>query len=113
MVIGAGLFAAFPDVYAVFLGAFYLPVLLLLFRLIFRGVRCVSPIGGSLDRLAKRSCPGGGPLGMPEDRAACPQCDFIANCADESTGTARRDPIGNEGQDGADCVQGTQHLPDK
>ena len=30
VVIGAGLFAAFPDVYAVFLGAFYLPVLLLL-----------------------------------------------------------------------------------
>ena len=38
VVIGAGLFAAFPDVYAVFLGAFYLPVLLLLFGLIFRGV---------------------------------------------------------------------------
>ena len=38
MVIGAGLFAAFPTVYAVFLGAFYLPVLLLLFGLIFRGV---------------------------------------------------------------------------
>ena len=36
--IGAGLFAAFPDVYAVFLGAFYLPVLLLLLGLIFRGV---------------------------------------------------------------------------
>jgi len=38
VVIGAGLFAAFPDVYAVFLGAFYLPVLLLLIGLIFRGV---------------------------------------------------------------------------
>ena len=38
VVIGAGLFAAFPDVYAVFLGAFYLPVLLLLLGLIFRGV---------------------------------------------------------------------------
>ena len=38
VVIGAGLFAAFPDVYAVFLGAFYLPVLLLLLSLIFRGV---------------------------------------------------------------------------
>ncbi len=38
VVIGAGLFAAFPVVYAVFLGAFYLPVLLLLFGLIFRGV---------------------------------------------------------------------------
>jgi cytochrome bd ubiquinol oxidase subunit II len=38
VVVGAGLFAAFPDVYAVFLGAFYLPVLLLLIGLIFRGV---------------------------------------------------------------------------
>jgi cytochrome bd ubiquinol oxidase subunit II len=38
VVIGAGLFAAFPEVYAVFLGAFYLPVLLLLFGLIFRGI---------------------------------------------------------------------------
>jgi cytochrome bd ubiquinol oxidase subunit II len=38
VVIGAGLFAAFPVVYAVFLGAFYIPVLLLLSGLIFRGV---------------------------------------------------------------------------
>ncbi|WP_313952150.1 cytochrome d ubiquinol oxidase subunit II, partial [Accumulibacter sp.] len=38
VVVGASLFAAFPEVYAVFLGAFYLPVLLLLFGLIFRGV---------------------------------------------------------------------------
>ena len=38
VVIGASLFAAFPAVYAVFLPAFYLPVLLLLFGLIFRGV---------------------------------------------------------------------------
>ena len=38
VVIGAGLFAAFPAVYTVFLGAFYIPVLLLLFGLIFRGV---------------------------------------------------------------------------
>src|SRR5271169_3204939 len=38
VIIGASLFAAFPVVYAVFLGAFYLPVLLLLFGLIFRGV---------------------------------------------------------------------------
>ena len=38
VVIGAGLFATFPDVYAVFLGAFYFPVLLLLFGLIFRGI---------------------------------------------------------------------------
>ena len=32
VVVGAGLFAAFPAVYAVFLGAFYLPVLLMLVR---------------------------------------------------------------------------------
>jgi len=38
VVVGAGLFAAFPDAYAVFLGAFYFPVLALLFGLIFRGV---------------------------------------------------------------------------
>ena len=38
VVIGASLFAAFPAVYAVFLGAFYLPVLLMLAGLIFRGV---------------------------------------------------------------------------
>jgi cytochrome bd ubiquinol oxidase subunit II len=38
VVVAAGLFAAFPDVYAVFLGAFYLPVLLLLIGLIFRGI---------------------------------------------------------------------------
>ena len=38
VVIGAALFAAFPVVYAVFLPAFYLPVLLLLLGLIFRGV---------------------------------------------------------------------------
>src|SRR5262245_61860897 len=38
VVIGAGLFAAVRDVDAVFLGAFYLPVLLLLIGLIFRGI---------------------------------------------------------------------------
>jgi cytochrome d ubiquinol oxidase subunit II len=38
VLVGAGLFAAFPAAYAVFLGAFYIPVLLLLFGLIFRGV---------------------------------------------------------------------------
>src|SRR6516164_7042741 len=38
VMIGAGLFAAFPNAYAVFLGAFYFPVLLMLFGLIFRGV---------------------------------------------------------------------------
>src|SRR5271154_2159344 len=37
VIIGASLFAAFPVVYAVFLPAFYIPVLLLLFGLIFRG----------------------------------------------------------------------------
>jgi cytochrome bd ubiquinol oxidase subunit II len=38
VVIGTSLFAAFPVAYAVFLPAFYIPVLLLLFGLIFRGV---------------------------------------------------------------------------
>ena len=38
VVVGASLFAAFPAVYAVFLGAFYLPVLVMLIGLIFRGV---------------------------------------------------------------------------
>ena len=38
VVIGAALFATFPVVYAVFLGAFYLPVLLMLLALIFRGI---------------------------------------------------------------------------
>src|SRR6516165_12137534 len=38
VVIGAGLFAAFPDVYAVFLGASYFPVLAMLLGLIFRGI---------------------------------------------------------------------------
>ncbi|MBO3702470.1 MAG: cytochrome d ubiquinol oxidase subunit II [Candidatus Accumulibacter sp.] len=38
VVVGAGFFATFPTVYAVFLSAFYIPVLLLLFGLIFRGV---------------------------------------------------------------------------
>src|SRR5215471_4846028 len=38
VVIGAALFGAFPTAYAVFLSAFYIPVLLLLFGLIFRGV---------------------------------------------------------------------------
>ena len=38
VIIGASLFAAFPAVYAVFLGAFYIPVLLMLFGLIFRGI---------------------------------------------------------------------------
>src|SRR5271154_761485 len=38
VIIGASLFAAFPAVYAVFLGAFYIPVLLMLFGLLFRGI---------------------------------------------------------------------------
>ena len=38
ILVGASLFGAFPVVYAVFLSAFYLPVALLLFALIFRGV---------------------------------------------------------------------------
>jgi cytochrome d ubiquinol oxidase subunit II len=38
VIIGASLFAAFPAVYTVFLGAFYLPVLLMLVGLIFRGI---------------------------------------------------------------------------
>ncbi|MBK5962514.1 cytochrome d ubiquinol oxidase subunit II [Rhodoplanes elegans] len=38
IVVGTVLFAAFPAVYAVFLSAFYLPVVLLLVGLIFRGV---------------------------------------------------------------------------
>ena len=38
VLIGAALFGAFPQVYAIFLPAFYLPVLLLLLALIFRGV---------------------------------------------------------------------------
>jgi len=36
--IGVALFAAFPMVYVVFLGAFYIPVVLLLLGLVFRGV---------------------------------------------------------------------------
>jgi cytochrome d ubiquinol oxidase subunit II len=47
VVIGASLFAAFPVVYAVFLPAFYLPVLFLLFGLIFRGVAFEFHHGGS------------------------------------------------------------------
>jgi cytochrome bd ubiquinol oxidase subunit II len=38
VIIAASLFAAFPAAYAVFLSAFYLPVLMLLFGLIFRGI---------------------------------------------------------------------------
>ena len=38
ILVGASLYGAFPIIYAVFLPAFYLPVALLLFALIFRGV---------------------------------------------------------------------------
>jgi cytochrome bd ubiquinol oxidase subunit II len=38
VIIGASLFGAFPIAYAVFLGAFYVPILLLLIGLIFRGI---------------------------------------------------------------------------
>jgi cytochrome d ubiquinol oxidase subunit II len=38
VVIGASLYAAFPTAYAVFMGAFYIPILMLLVGLIFRGV---------------------------------------------------------------------------
>jgi len=38
IVVGAGLFAAFPSVYAILLPAFYIPLILLLAGLIFRGV---------------------------------------------------------------------------
>jgi cytochrome bd ubiquinol oxidase subunit II len=38
IIVGACLFGAFPAIYAIFLSAFYLPVVLLLIGLIFRGV---------------------------------------------------------------------------
>lgn len=38
VLVGTGLFAAFPTVYAIFLSAFYLPVWLMLFGIAFRGV---------------------------------------------------------------------------
>jgi cytochrome bd ubiquinol oxidase subunit II len=38
ILVGAGLFAAFPTVYAIFLPAFYLPVALMLFGIAFRGI---------------------------------------------------------------------------
>ncbi len=38
ILVGAGLFGAFPVIYAVFLPAFYLPIALLLLALVFRGV---------------------------------------------------------------------------
>ena len=47
VVIGTTLFAAFPTVYAVFLPAFYIPVTLLLFGLIFRGVAFEFRVHGS------------------------------------------------------------------
>lgn len=38
IIVGACLFGAFPSIYAIFLSAFYIPVVLLLIGLIFRGV---------------------------------------------------------------------------
>lgn len=38
IMVGAGLFGAFPIIYAVFLPAFYLPIALMLLALVFRGV---------------------------------------------------------------------------
>jgi cytochrome d ubiquinol oxidase subunit II len=54
VVIGASLFAAFPVVYAVFLPAFYIPVLLLLFGLIFHGVAFEYRHGAGARRLWNR-----------------------------------------------------------
>ena len=51
IVVGATLFAAFPAVYAVFLGAFYIPVLLLLLALIFRGVAFEFRARGAAQRI--------------------------------------------------------------
>lgn len=48
VVIGTTLFACFPAVYAVFLPAFYIPVMLLLFGLIFRGVAFEYRIHGNI-----------------------------------------------------------------
>ena len=52
VVVGAGLFATFPVVYAVFMGAFYLPVLLLLVGLIFRGIAFEFRFRGGAHALA-------------------------------------------------------------
>ena len=49
---GAGLLAAFPKAYAVMLSALYLPVLLMLVALVFRGVRSSS---ASRRRVASRA----------------------------------------------------------
>src|SRR5271169_5993769 len=54
VVVGASLFAAFPTVYAVFLSAFYIPVLLLVFGLIFRGVAFEFRIRDEARRLWNR-----------------------------------------------------------
>jgi len=65
VVIGASLLAAFPMAYSIFLPAFYIPVLLLLFGLIFRGVPSSSATAArgsfgmqrsSSDRLSPPSC---------------------------------------------------------
>ncbi len=54
VIVGASLFGAFPTVYAVFLSAFYIPVLLLLFGLIFRGVAFEFRIRDDARRLWNR-----------------------------------------------------------
>ncbi len=66
VVIGASLFAAFPVVYAVFLPAFYIPVLLLLFGLIFRGVAFEFRYRGQCARIV-----GLGLLSRFDDRRFC------------------------------------------
>ncbi|WP_256461600.1 cytochrome d ubiquinol oxidase subunit II [Bradyrhizobium barranii] len=55
IIVGATLFAAFPAVYAVFLGAFYIPVLLLLLALIFRGVAFEFRVRGAAQGFWDRS----------------------------------------------------------
>jgi ABC-type xylose transport system permease subunit len=70
VIIGTTLFAAFPAVHAIFLPAFYIPVLLLLFGLIFRGVAVVPVLGrgrvrAAGDRDLHRRCL----LGVPRQAA--------------------------------------------
>jgi len=62
VVVGVSLFGAFPVVYAVFLPAFYIPVLLLLGGLIFRGVAFEFRIHASSRRLWDIGFAGGSAL---------------------------------------------------
>ena len=67
---GGGLFAAFPLAYAVIMPALYIPVIMMLLGLIFRGVALRVPVQGAkkqgvcgtmhftLDLLRQRSCRG-------------------------------------------------------